>query len=108
MSLRKLASQQARHEDAKSKANHTPGPWKLSQSGRVVQSLSDDRWIADCLGYVLDNRVEQESNARLIAAAPELLEAAIRVLRSPVRWTSQTTQSLSELMAAVAKAEGTL
>lgn len=68
---------------------HTPGPWWLgtprkdgyiSVSGnkhddlaRVVWQMEDDR-------YCRSNSPEQEANARLIAAAPDLLEALIEAL----------------------------
>lgn len=55
---------------------HTPGPW-LQTSGVLVAS-AEGRCIADCgimqaVGYPLD---VAEVNAKLIAAAPTLLDAA--------------------------------
>lgn len=56
-------------------AAHTPGPWSY------VRNPENTRWIIDSApshaiactaGYEPDN----EANARLITAAPELLEAA--------------------------------
>lgn len=60
-------------------ANHTPGPWSvvlkgIGRSVRVSISASIKErtvYVAETIGG-LD---EEESNARLIAAAPELLEA---------------------------------
>ena len=56
---------------------HTPGPWKVgvhatgpSGQGRMEVTTHDGFWLADVL-----NSKEQEANARLIAAAPEMLEA---------------------------------
>jgi hypothetical protein len=57
-------------------AKHTPGPWKQGSSDEdacVVYS-SDDHIIAGCEGIDFDEGTEN-ANARLIAAAPELLEA---------------------------------
>ncbi len=55
---------------------HTPGPWKLVWHGNEaypfplsVHTEDDDCWIAR------DGEVSSEANARIIAAAPELLEA---------------------------------
>ena len=50
---------------------HTPGPWRVHPTNkeRVIQSSQD---IASMSGIFRDT-VERESNARLIAAAPELL-----------------------------------
>lgn len=58
---------------------HTPGPWNLS--GRTVYTLhrlahmETNRWSAQVQGYVDCPAEEADANARLIAAAPELLEA---------------------------------
>jgi len=61
------------------KTEHTPGPWNFSHgriSSRAHQTSKDLRLtvIAD-LDMENDSHGEQEANARLIAAAPELLEA---------------------------------
>lgn len=66
--------------------NHTPGPWKvgkfvdyLSDSGTI--EISDEHgphWVAHAL---------TEDNARLIAAAPDLLEACIEIAHEADRVT---------------------
>lgn len=62
---------------------HTPGPWqylaKLSGSEnhkgyRIVCEANGRWWIADSSPIDQDGK-EGEANARLIAAAPELLDA---------------------------------
>lgn len=55
----------------------TPGPWELSEGPdtHVVGVKNDDSFI---IAQVF--RPEREANARLIAAAPELLAAAQRAL----------------------------
>lgn len=67
--------------------NHTPGPWKVIGSLddlSVVNMDSDDLGSCDGVrrvahvvqgGYEIPNYDEAEANARLIAAAPELVEA---------------------------------
>jgi len=57
--------------------NHTPGPWKWThgqyKSGEWVSSLdaaSDDGVLFHCAFWPI-----RDANARLIAAAPQLLEA---------------------------------
>lgn len=58
---------------------HTPGPWYLSDTGNLY-SEATDRHIAN-LDTSMDfknNSQQLEANARLIAAAPELLEALER------------------------------
>lgn len=62
-------------------AAHTPGPWKtglVEEDANVVYSESD-RAIAYCDGD--DDSETDDANARLIAAAPELLEALKRAER---------------------------
>lgn len=48
---------------------HTPGPWHVAANASAIVRDSADRDIAKTLD---DNR---EANARLIAAAPDMLEA---------------------------------
>lgn len=63
-----------------SETRHTPGPWMVDPiSDAVVSRLSTDpdgrrptHWIAEC--DLQDDAQENHANARLIAAAPELLE----------------------------------
>lgn len=54
--------------------SHTPGPWVYVDDFSVRVPLDDDLGmvIADCDG---NDIVETEANGRLIAAAPDLLEA---------------------------------
>lgn len=53
-----------------SKAKHTPGPWD-ENNGRVFRGNSG----SICILTDQHSFVEYRANARLIAAAPELLEA---------------------------------
>ena len=52
---------------------HTPGPWHLNPRGWVVQSTGDIVTRLECSN-------NKEADARLIAAAPELLAALEAVL----------------------------
>lgn len=57
------------------KPKHTPGPWKVSDTIALqIESAVTKREICD---WYVNERTEQEdlANARLIAAAPEMLEA---------------------------------
>lgn len=55
---------------------HTPGPWHINEdqkdcgAGKLSIEAKDEYFIAQ-----VDESVSQEANAKLIAAAPELLEA---------------------------------
>jgi hypothetical protein len=63
-------------EESKIKSSYTPGPWIVSPRGGVVLAKADEcGCIATMHKHPLSNNSEQEANARLIAAAPELLEA---------------------------------
>lgn len=65
---------------------HTPGPWILGKHGVIKAGVvrqytngeSQDQ-IAMACGLDHDNMGSQEANARLIAAAPDLLEALIEL-----------------------------
>jgi len=53
-------------------AKHTPGPWHF-EAGRIWQRGDNPQPIAYADTY--PDEIEREANARLIAAAPELLAA---------------------------------
>ena len=53
------------------KTPHTPGPWGLIHSGKTVVSLPQASPVAR---EVIACSIENPANARLIAAAPELLD----------------------------------
>lgn len=62
-------------------ATHTPGPWKIVGTERTYGGeaigAEGGSWIAiTCDFNRYDRDAEREANARLIAASPELLEAA--------------------------------
>lgn len=50
---------------------HTPGPWKMGEDGEVLTDSPNEFLVA--MSNI--HRPQYEANARLIAAAPELLEA---------------------------------
>lgn len=56
---------------------HTPGPWKYSDLTKMVFSL--DKSGMDDKGICNVNENNFEANAKLIAAAPEMLEALIEL-----------------------------
>ena len=53
------------------KAKHTPGPWEVEYKVNVKSSKGDFVASCGCNGRDIDVSI---SNARLIAAAPEMLE----------------------------------
>ena len=92
---------------------HTPGPWRAVLT--YVHSVREDRRtitsVADC-GLTPRRAEEAQANARLIAAAPELLEACkaalveLEGLDATFEGLDESTyESLFILRAAIAKAE---
>jgi hypothetical protein len=63
-------------------AKHTPGPWRLSNElDTQVEAVASGNFIASCDGGGEDGEYETDlANARLCAAAPDLLAAAKRAL----------------------------
>ena len=83
---------------------HTPGPWYLNPPGWVVQSTGDIVTRVECSN-------NKEADARLIASAPELIEALERIstaydetLRHPI--AAPLLQAIYGARAAIAKARG--
>ena len=92
-----------------SEAKHTPGDWqvltRLSGSEnhkgyRIVNSERDSWFIAD-VSPIDEDGIEGGANAKLIAAAPDLLEAAKKVSGS---LNERHIYGLEELNAAIKKA----
>lgn len=64
--------------------SHTPGPWEIQDLAPPINIYGPERedgtrpWVAECGGDEPYNSQTDEANARLIAAAPDLLEACRR------------------------------
>jgi hypothetical protein len=106
-------------------SKRTPGPWKVRTFGPRSPGIdiadSDGRFLAAVKhsdGHTRPERGEALANAALIAAAPDLLEAAELFLAhhrirkaergesSSVLVTDTLTDRLAALRAAIAKAKG--
>ena len=95
------------------KAEHTPGPWRVAYLDCNRQSvvMGEHIEIATCWHHSVGSiEKEMHANARLIAAAPDLLEA-LRVLLSlhEVRaavTTDAWNAAMEDARAAVTKAVG--
>ena len=98
---------------------HTPGPWDVEPKGsRHFVDGADGLTVAYLDRAGVRERAEIEANARLIAAAPELLEAlegaeelaegAIKLLRQLDMETGRIAAEcvLRDARAAIAKATG--
>lgn len=95
------------------KQQHTPGPWAyIVPDGHVVrhpQIYSDFGPVANAT-WLGENKLDQlKANARLIAAAPDLLEALGEIVSAADGdgW-SQLDADLRKARAAIAKATGGL
>ena len=92
---------------------HTPGPWTLGYSQMIEQGYWTQS-IEGPQGYSVkparangDTQQQAEANARLIMAAPDLLEAAKQALRHGMGCPDfQDHNGYKALIIAIAKAEG--
>jgi len=84
---------------------HTPGPWTAVADGGSVLIVTAAR--GNTMRVVDDSpREEAAANARLIAAAPELLAALKEMLSSPTYGNEPSESAVELAIAAIAKAEG--
>ena len=83
--------------------SYTPGPWDLIQHGEKDSRVGRRTLLAIVYSEAYQDRKNQEANARLIAAAPDLLEACKAMLADPL--APVTTQSMQAARIAIAKAE---
>lgn len=96
---------------------HTPGPWKYKREASIYSPGAHADYAIFCdrgtVGNAMrliggyDKPIETESNARLIAAAPELLEA-LETIHTVVMGTSILKEQIIEATcdSAIRKAKG--
>lgn len=93
---------------------HTPGPWiaRMKSSTPHVVSIFQDAQDRRCTAFVAicdSTTLPNAANATLIAAAPDLLDAAIAI-RETCPCDNDITQAFNaawhQMLAAIAKAEG--
>lgn len=89
-------------------SNHTRGPWVVKRQGVVADKECGD--VIATLGFrVAVGSTEDDDNARLIAAAPDLLSACelARAFLSDEPCDRQAKRdALTKVCAAIARAEG--
>ena len=95
-------------ERTMSEQTHTPGPWTATPCPCAHQGCSS--WMVEPVA-VQQGIISDEADARLIAAAPELLDALTRLLdyqTTPVmnRREHQYRAAVHKARAALEKAEG--
>jgi hypothetical protein len=100
---------------------HTPGPWTVDNGVNIIRNGTQPTGlfqVASCHDFTTrqidGSREEREANARLIAAAPELLAQCkefVRLLQDVPRpadtvLAAKLGKAFVEGMTAIAKAEG--
>jgi hypothetical protein len=85
--------------------NHTPGPWILERDrAKSLSIYGDTTFIGEVYHEVDEPSPEENANARLIAAAPDLLDACRMALSCMAPDDNDITARA--LRAAIAKATG--
>lgn len=93
-----------------SEQKHTPGPWQVSRGYNTTDYPCF--YIHGMAGDQKRDVATLDANARLIAAAPELLEALKRIGDPEFRYASdddedtQLSMRIADARAAIAKATG--
>ena len=104
-------------------SKHTPGPWSVGEVSHKKQRVDIDSLHADqtvghqtwrglaraygCEDMPAEGTAAMLANARLIAAAPELLEALELLVDNPYREGTESDERLRRIArAAIAKATG--
>lgn len=95
-----------------STVSHTPGPWKVAANGGGVTYIeSEDGYVAEatnrCDGVDNIKRIlERDANARLIAAAPDLLLALETVRQFLPTHGTLAEERINMVESALMKAKG--
>jgi len=98
------------------KTKHTPAPWKLDNKNEIIADNKNESLIAE----VFDQAENWKANARLMSAAPELLNALQRLLNAfkadgkispnmPIKISLETNgAAIQQAIKAISRARGTL
>ena len=82
---------------------HTPGPWEKRHSyGIEINIFAGDDLVA--VAYAWEGQ-KGNANARLIAAAPDLLAACVEFVRKVECGEARSKRSYAQMKAAIKKAE---
>jgi len=92
------------------KLKHTPGPWKVKEGAGGInivvmpekEKLGEGNKYATCGG--MGNTEEREADLKLIAAAPEMLEALINIFKEPKKTTY--IEDVENILKIIEKATG--
>ena len=90
------------------KQGHTPGPWTYGvPSPGANFSIYSTKMSIGRLGIASNSKraAEGEANARLIAAAPDLL-AALKMVQRSTEWPTMESETQDAVSAAISRATG--
>jgi hypothetical protein len=100
---------ESKHETNQN-ASHTPGPWRYEASTQTIRSVPANYWLATVDSF--EGAVNHDTNARLIAASPALLNSLEEVVRicEAMRYTvglgKNQLERIERAKAVVAEAKG--
>jgi len=91
--------------------NHTKGPWYVVRPKEAARNGSPILATGESVGVYFAHGSNGEANARLIAAAPDLLAALLRLVGNHVDLgeidsSTEERAALDQCRAAIAKANG--
>ena len=86
---------------------HTPGPWAVSEGDFSVRGRTGGRVASFLPSYATLPGNAYRANARLIAAAPDLLAALIAAKAALIAYGAKDGSVYNGVCAAIAKARGT-
>lgn len=89
----------------------TPGPWKAHQTNQARSGVPEFEIHWSDIGECVAEIVHGEADARLIAAAPDMVAALADVLDTlqnapPVELTKRLAETYTKCLAAYTKAHG--
>ena len=96
-------------------SKYTRGPWKIfkglganKRRPVIVDSITDvdGKFVGNCICYAASTNPDAEANARLIAAAPDLLRL-LKEVTTPFSGDRSSSDWLDECRDLIAKAEAT-
>lgn len=89
------------------KGRHTPGPWRLGRAMGMEHVVMDenDSPVCEMLSPYRGREDYRDANARLIAAAPDLL-AALMYMLANAEADGWSDMMLADTRAAISKATG--
>lgn len=89
-------------------SKHTPGPWRLDPCWDIIGNTDQGTGVVcDVTHGAYFQPGEAEANGRLIAAAPELLDALQAVLKlEPPLQSKKEMAAWNRVRRSIAKAEG--